>query len=118
MMRALAAGALTILAVAPAAASPSAHVTDVVVVKRAGVTAYEEVLEEFRERCRVRARVVSFGDEGVSVEQAHITSSDVVVTVGQEAFDAMRGAGGRIIPTLAFHTPPGLVGPPAGPGGV
>ena len=33
--------------------------TEVVVLKRAGVTAYEEVTEEFGERCRVRARVVA-----------------------------------------------------------
>jgi ABC transporter substrate binding protein len=88
---------------------------EVVVLKRAGVTAYEEVLEEFRERCRVRARVVSFGDEGVSVASARIESADVVVTVGQEAFDAMRGTGAKLIPTLAFHTPSGVIAPPASP---
>jgi hypothetical protein len=89
--------------------------TDVVVIKRAGVTAYEEVSEEFGERCRVRARVVSFGDEGPSRVRAIIGRSDLVVTVGQEALDAVAGAPARVIPTLAFHTPPGLVGPPATP---
>jgi hypothetical protein len=88
---------------------------EVVVVKRAGVTAFEEVAEEFGERCRVRVRVVSFGDEGTSPDRARIENGDVVVTVGQEALDAMRGVNAHIIPTLAFHTPPGLVGPPSAP---
>jgi hypothetical protein len=89
---------------------------EVVVVKRAGVTAYEEVSEEFHERCRVRARVVSFGDEGLSAERARIGPGEVVVTVGQEALDAVHNLKPtRLIPTLAFHTPPGLLGPPASP---
>lgn len=89
--------------------------TEVVVLKRAGVTAYEEVSEEFAERCRVRARVVSFGDEGVTAARANLRSSDLVVTVGQDALDAVYSCGARVIPTLAFHTPAGLVGPPAAP---
>ena len=60
----------------------------VVVVKRAGVTAYEEVAEEFGERCRVRARVVSFGDEGAA-RPPRLARDDLVVTVGQEALDAV-----------------------------
>ena len=89
--------------------------TEVVLVKRGGVTAYEEASEEFSESCRVRLRVVSFGDEGVTVESAHLKPSQLVVTVGQEALDALAKGGLQIIPTLAFHTPPGLVGPPAVP---
>jgi hypothetical protein len=90
--------------------------TEVVLVKRAGVTAYEEVSEEFGERCRVRARVISFGDEGFAPERGRIGPGEVVVTVGQEALDAVLGsAAQRVIPTLAFHTPPGLLGPPASP---
>jgi hypothetical protein len=86
----------------------------VVVVKRAGVTAYEEVAEEFDERCRVRARVVSFGDEGLAAGRFDADEL-VVVTVGQEALDAMKGTRARLIPTLAFHTAPQLIGPPASP---
>jgi hypothetical protein len=88
---------------------------DVVLLKRAGITAYEEVSEEFGDRCRVRARVVSFGDEGARGVRQSINRGDLVVTVGQEALDAVVGAGARVIPTLAFHTPRGLVGPPATP---
>jgi hypothetical protein len=88
---------------------------DVVLLKRAGVTAYEEVSEEFGDRCRVRARVVSFGDEGARGVRERINRGDLVVTVGQEALDAVNGVGARVIPTLAFHTPKGLVGPPAAP---
>ena len=48
-------------AATPAQSAP----LQVVVVKRAGVMAYEEVAEEFGERCRVHVHVVSFGDEGL-----------------------------------------------------
>lgn len=85
----------------------------VLVIKRAGVTAYEEVAEEFAERCRVRAHVVSFSDEGLHAPR--LTSDDLVVTVGQEALDAVRGTRAHVVPTLAFHTPEGSVGPPAAP---
>ena len=95
--------------------SSGPQVTDVVVVKRAGVTAYEEVAEEFAERCRVRARVISFGDEGVSIDRVHCHGGELVVTVGQEALDALAAARLRVIPTMAFHTPDGLLGPPAAP---
>jgi hypothetical protein len=83
------------------------------VVKRAGVMAYEEVAEEFGERCRVRARVFSFGDE--TMRAPKFSADDLVVTVGQEALDAVRGTKARVIPTLAFEVPDGLVGPLASP---
>jgi hypothetical protein len=89
--------------------------TEVVLLKRGGVTAYEEVAEEFGERCRVRARVVSFGDEGAGAARGRLGDGTLVVTVGQEAFDALGDANVRVIPTLAFHTPAGLLGPPAAP---
>jgi ABC-type uncharacterized transport system substrate-binding protein len=38
-----------------------------------------------------------------------------VVTVGQEALDAIKGTKAHVIPTLAFETPEGLVGPPTSP---
>ncbi len=101
--------ALAMLAAPAARGEPM----QVVVVKRAGVTAYEEVAEEFGERCRVRARVVSFGDDGP--HGLRFSADDLVVTVGQEALDAVRGTHARVIPTLAFSLPPGLVGPPASP---
>ncbi len=89
---------------------------EVVLVKRAGVTAYEEVSEEFGERCRVRARVISFGEEGFASHRTRIGAGEVVVTVGQEALDSLAGMDvQRVIPTLAFHTPAGMLGPPAAP---
>jgi len=89
--------------------------TEVLVVKRAGVTAYEEVSEEFGERCRVRARVISFADE--KLDPSRISPNALVVTIGQEALDALTGGAGahaRLIPTMAFFTG-GLAGPPATP---
>ena len=97
------------LTVGTAGAAP----LQVVVVKRAGVMAYEEVAEEFGDRCRVRVRVVSFGDEGL--HGARFGADELVVTVGQEALDALRGQKARVIPTLAFNAAPELVGPPASP---
>jgi hypothetical protein len=99
------------------AATAGADPMQVVVVKRAGVMAYEEVAEEFAEQCRVRARVVSLGaDSDEAVGRApHFSDDDLVVTVGQEALDAVRGTRARVIPTLAFDTPAGMIGPPASP---
>jgi hypothetical protein len=85
----------------------------VVVLKRAGVTAYEEVSEEFLERCRVAARVVSFGETGLSAKDARIDPRSLVVTIGQEALDAVAKFNAQVIPTLAFHMPSGVPGPPA-----
>ncbi|MDB4970754.1 MAG: transporter substrate-binding protein [Myxococcales bacterium] len=101
------------LALVVATTAAHAEPMQVVVVKRAGVMSYEEVAEEFGERCRVRARVVSLGDDGLRGLRFGV--DDVVVTVGQEALDAVRGSRARVIPTLAFFAPEGLVGPPASP---
>ena len=101
------------LALVGMTAAAHAEPMQVVVIKRAGVMAYEEVVEEFAEQCRVRARVVSLGEEGVRAPR--LSADDVVVTVGQEALDAVRGTRAHVIPTLAFETPEGLVGPPTSP---
>jgi hypothetical protein len=85
----------------------------VVVVKRAAVMTYEEVAEEFADRCRVRARVISLAED--IPHGLRFSPDDIVVTVGQEALDALHGTRARVIPTLAFSTPEGLVGPPAAP---
>jgi hypothetical protein len=106
-------GRAALLALVGMTAAAQAEPMQVVVVKRAGVMAYEEVAEEFGERCRVRARVLSFGDENVRAPQ--FGADDLVVTVGQEALDAVKGTKARVIPTLAFEAPEGLVGPPASP---
>ena len=108
-----AAAALALVSMAGAAAARATEPMQVVVLKRAGVMAYEEVTEEFEERCRVRARVISFGDEGP--KPPRFGADALIVTVGQEALDAVKGTRARVIPTLAFHAPPSLVGPPAVP---
>jgi ABC-type uncharacterized transport system substrate-binding protein len=61
----------------------------------------------------VRARVVSLGEE--STRAPRFSENDLIVTVGQEALDALRGTKAHVIPTLAFETPEGLVGPPMSP---
>ena len=109
MKRAAATLALVVVAGVASRAEPM----EVIVLKRAGVMAYEEVTEEFEERCRVRARVLSFGDEGP--KPMRFGADAVLVTVGQEALDAVRGTHARVIPTLAFHASPSLPGPPASP---
>jgi hypothetical protein len=101
--------ALVMTLAPPALAQPM----QVVLVKRAGVTAYEEVAEEFAERCRVRARVISFGDDGLRATR--FGADELVVTVGQEAFDAVKSTRAHLVPTLAFHTPTQVWGPPAAP---
>jgi hypothetical protein len=84
--------------------------TEVVLVKRAGVMAYEEVAEAFREGCRVQARVMN-------LDRAFMPSSfgpsQLVITVGQDAFDAVKASEGREIAVLAFHAPASTLGPPA-----
>jgi hypothetical protein len=95
-----------------AQSSSSSGPLEVVVVKRTGVTAYEEASEEFSEHCRVRAKVVSFGDEGPGNIRQQLRRGQLVVTVGQEAFDAVADTGARTIPALAFHAP-SSAGPPA-----
>lgn len=108
--------ARALVALACMTASAHAEPMQVIVVKRAGVMAYEEVAEEFAEMCRVRARVITLGSafDGV-VRAPHFSADDLVVTVGQEALDAIHGTKAHVIPTLAFHTPEGLVGPPTSP---
>lgn len=114
-MRAAALALATTLALGLGPAAAAAPM-QVVVVKRAGITAYEEVTEEFGERCRVRAHVISFSDEPArALAGLALGADDVVVTVGQEALDALHGTRATVIPTLAFHVPAGLVGPPATP---
>jgi hypothetical protein len=102
-----------LLALVLFAGTVAAAPTEVVLVKRAGVMAYEEVAEAFREGCRVPARVVGVAEIGAS--GAHFSPSQLVITVGQEAFDAVRAAPGHLIATLAFHVPDRIPGPPAAP---
>ena len=105
--------AFAILAcIAAPAAAPAATPTEVVLVKRGGVMAYEEVAEAFREGCRVPVRLVSVGDDATVLK---FGAGQLVITVGQEAFDAVRVAPQRLIATMAYHLPDGVLGPPAAP---
>ncbi len=87
--------------------------SEVVLVKRAGVMAYEEVAEAFREGCRVRARVMSIAEERFS--PLRFGPSELVITVGQEAFDAVHATPGHHIAALAFHVADTTLGPRATP---
>ena len=84
--------------------------TEVVLVKRRGVMAYEEVAEAFREGCRVQARMVNLEP---LAPPSRFGPSELVITVGQEAFDVVRAAPDHEIATLAFHGREGVLGPPA-----
>jgi hypothetical protein len=86
--------------------------TEVVLVRRGGVVAYEEVSEAFREGCRVGARVIGIDERSGKIK---FGPSQLVITVGQEAYDAVKAAPGRLIATLAFHTSEDTLGPPAAP---
>lgn len=91
----------------------AANPTEVVLVKRAGVIAYEEVTEAFQEGCRVRAHVVNLPPRPDAV--ARFNAHQLVITVGQEALDAVGAVPGRHIATLAFHVPRNVLGPRASP---
>ncbi len=101
------------VAVAVATNAGAANPTEVVLVKRAGVIAYEEVTEAFQEGCRVRARVVNLTTDPVEPMRFH--QHQLVITVGQEALDAITAPPGRQIATLAFHLPHTVMGPRASP---
>src|SRR5262245_45165386 len=66
------------------------------VVKRAGVTVYEEITEEFTDRCRVRARVLTVDDYNVAQIRAQLRRGDVVLAVGQRAVDAVVGTPAQV----------------------
>ena len=95
-------------AVARADHGPDGH-AGVVLVRRPGVIAYEEVVEEFLENSRVRARVVSLDDGGGPALRASLDPDDVVVTIGQAALDAVAGTPAQVVSVLAYAVPPGVV---------
>ncbi|MEO6954904.1 MAG: ABC transporter substrate binding protein [Polyangia bacterium] len=101
---------VSMLAALSLSAAAHATPTEVVLVKRPGVMAYEEVAEAFREGCRVQARMVNL--DHVSPPW-RFGPSQLVITVGQEAFDAVQAAPDHVIATLAFNVHEGVLGPPA-----
>ncbi|MCA1665312.1 MAG: hypothetical protein LC659_13790 [Myxococcales bacterium] len=80
---------LATLALVGMTAAASAEPMSVVVVKRAGVMAYEEVAEEFAEQCRVRARVVSLGDGMAPQLSADGPRSSTVVAQASRAAERL-----------------------------
>lgn len=83
---------------------------DIIVVKRADVPAYQVATEEFAEACRVRARVVQL--DGAPL---HFRPTDIVLAVGQQALDAVRGTEARVVAALALDVPPGVLAADAVP---
>lgn len=81
----------------------------IVVVKRAGVTAYEEITAEFTDRCRVRARVLTLDDGNAAAIRAQLRRGDVVIAIGQRALDAMVGTPAHVISALALFVPKGVI---------
>ena len=88
---------LSVMSATPARAQAP---LDIIVVKRSGVSAYQEVTDEFAENCRVRARVVNLGDGPLRFHP-----NDVVLAVGQQAVDAVLETPARMVSALAFHVP-------------
>lgn len=104
---------LSLLALAPAAvaaARPLDGPSDIVVLKRPGVSAYQEVTDEFLEHCRVRARIVN-----LTGSPPPLHPSDVVLAVGQRAVDAVAGSGARVVSALALRVPFGAIAADAQP---
>jgi ABC transporter substrate binding protein len=102
------------LACALAFAPTAAHATpsEVVLVKRGGVLAYEELAEAFREGCRVHTQMVNLSDDH---PKTTFGASQLVITVGQEAYDVVRAPAGHVIAALAFHVSDDALGPATTP---
>lgn len=89
--------------------------TEIVVVKRAGISAHAEVAEEFADRCRVRARVVNLVDGRVGELRRGLVAHDVVLAVGQRALDAVRGTRARVVSALVPAGAEGVISADAVP---
>ena len=100
-----AAGVVALVACLAGAGAARADAPErILVVKRAGIAAYQEVTDEFRENCRVRARVLDLGGGPLPLRP-----SDVVLAVGQQALDEVRKSGARVVSALALHVPIGTM---------
>jgi hypothetical protein len=61
---------------------------DVVVIRHPGVPAYQEIFDEFSERCRLSTRVLPVETVGDITLDEQIGTARVLVTLGQDALDA------------------------------
>ena len=101
---------LALLFASPGAAARVAlSPTEIVVVKRDGISAHAEVAEEFADRCRVRARVVNLVDGRVAELRRGLVQNDVVLAVGQRALDAVIGSSALVVSALVPIVPVGVI---------
>lgn len=80
----------------------------VVVVRPEGLRIYAEIADEFKEICRVPAQVIPLTEANAAAIR-RLRHTDVVLAVGQRAVDALRGVPARVVSTLAFSRPPGVI---------
>jgi hypothetical protein len=87
---------------------PQPHI---IVVKQSGVRVYQEVADQFRESCRVHARILDLAPG----ERPSLQANDVVLAVGQHALDAVQSSPARVVAALALRVPPGVLVADAAP---
>lgn len=95
-----------------AAANGKPQSGDLVLLKRRGIVAYEEVAEGFMENCRVRVRQVQIEDGlyPLGDAQQRVGAPPVVVAVGQAAVDVAAGTPAQIIYAMAPDAPASAIG--------
>jgi ABC-type uncharacterized transport system substrate-binding protein len=96
----------------PHRAAAPVPIGQVILVKRVGVRAYEEAIEEFTERCRVHVSIMTAAEAN---ERTEAKEAKLIVTVGQGAFDALKDHAGTVIPIYAFDGAPNHVSPQVDP---
>lgn len=84
----------------------------VVLVKRQGVRAFQDVAEAFSEHCRVQVQQIQIDDGPNAMVRAReqVQSARVLVAVGQPAVDAVVGVRAHIVYALAPDPPAGAIG--------
>lgn len=109
--RAIATAAL-VAAAATLCGYARADAQDVVVVRHPGVPAYQELFDEFSERCRMATRVIAVdSSSGIPLDE-RIGNARVLVTLGQDALDATRARKERRIAVLAAYAQEGALTAP------
>ena len=86
---------------------PSRPVPRLAVVRKPGITSYEVIVEELRQRVGATVKVFSARTYGQTALLARLRAyrADVLVSVGQSAYDVVRRErrAGTIIHALAYH---------------
>ena len=105
----------TVLTLCGLAASAPSEANDVVVIRHPGVPAYQEIFDEFSERCRMTIRVVAIDSPGAMPLNQRIGSAHILVTLGQDALDATQTRSEHRVALLAAYGQTGaLVAPTTG----